>query len=75
MKKVATALALAFAFAAPLAFSSSAVQASPVKSETPVVKAVNSKQHKVVQHHANNGVKAMRVKSKKHRTRTRRTKK
>ncbi len=62
MKKVATALALAFAFAAPLAFSSSAVQASPVKSETPVVKAVNGKQHKVVQHHANNGMKAMKKK-------------
>ncbi len=62
MKKVATALALAFAFAAPLAFSSSAVQASPVKSETPVVKAVQGKQHKVVQHHANNGVKAMKTK-------------
>ncbi len=64
MKKVATALALAFAFAAPLAFSSSAVQASPVKSETPVVKAVNGKQHKVMQHNTNNAVKAVKKKRK-----------
>jgi hypothetical protein len=71
MKKVATALALAFAFAAPLAFSSSAVQASPVKSTTPMVKAVQGKQHKVLQHQANNGVKAMKKGKKK----TRRTRK
>jgi hypothetical protein len=52
MKKVATALALAFAFAAPMAFSTSGVQASPVKSETHMTKTVNGtptvKQHQGV---------------------------
>jgi hypothetical protein len=65
MKKVATALALALAFATPLAFSSSAVQASPVNSQTHMTKAVNGKQHKLTHNQTNKTLMAAKKKTRK----------
>lgn len=52
MKKIATALAIALAFAAPMAFSTSAVQARTVKSQPHMTKSVHGNRHKVKQHKA-----------------------
>jgi hypothetical protein len=47
MKKLATALALALAFAAPMAFSTSGAQASTVNSQSHMTKSMTGKHQAV----------------------------